>query len=206
MKIKIVFLLTVLSNFLQAQTTDDTLVYKLVKDSLPSGYTALLTKQGVVISKTDSVFTVANFNNTDEMVSGDVPQNGAVKMKYILTINAYAKWTDKQIKSALKVNEQTLSKIYEKYKIAEIKDSMDVYFPKNEDEQARLLLYYDDCEHLQPSLIKIPNFASGKYSFAIVSAIANSGRVIIPYKVSSETSQLENKLRDILRRHFSKTM
>jgi hypothetical protein len=173
---------------------------KMISDSLPGGWKAILEKGTITVVKLDSVWFYNGINAPVEMTPSDHPPFASNKGQYRMEIKVLPGWSNRQMRSAVKKNTEILNRIYEKYRMSEITNKNGDYAPKNDDEQQRVEAYYKECEQVQPQLAVIPTINLDKNSFVIRSSISDTGMSIWPDKISGEIFNTEAKIYSILRK------
>jgi hypothetical protein len=196
---KILFLLLCLPPALFAQKTDS-LICKMINDSLPKGWKASYEKGVVTVVKMDSIWFYNGINAPVERTPSEHPPFGANKSMYRMEIKVLPGWSNKQMRSAVKKNAELMNKIYEKYKMSEITNKNGDYAPKNEDEEKRVEGYFKECEKTQSQLTVIPAITQEKNSYIVHSSISETSMSIWPDKSSGEIFNTEAKIYSILRK------
>jgi len=196
---KVLIYLFLAAPFLGAAQKTDSLICKMIKDSVPNNWSVKLEKGLITIMKKDSVWFYNGINAPLELKPSTNPPFGANKGIYQMEIKVQASWSQKQMRSAVKNNSALMNKVYEKYKMSEIDNKNGDYAPKNEDEQKRVESYYKDCELLQAQLITMPTINADKNSYMVHSSISG-GFSIWPSKSSGEIYNTEAKIYSILRK------
>ena len=178
---------------------NDSLIYKMIKDSIPQDWNASLNKGMITIVKKDSVWFYNGINAPLELKPSEKPPFASNKSIYQMEITMQPAWSQKQMRSAVKNNSNLMNKVYEKYKMSEIDNKNGDYVAKNDEEQKRVEAYYKECEVLQSQLITIPTINAQKNSYLVHSSISG-GMSIWPSKVSGEIFNTEAKIYSILRK------
>lgn len=186
------------NGFLFAQK-NDSLLCKMIADSVPVGWSAKLEKGTIIVAKKDSVWFYNGINAPLELKPSEKPPFAATKGVYQMEIKIQNAWTQKVMRSAVKNNSALMNKVYEKYKMAEINNKNGDFAPKNEDEQRRVEAYYKECETLQSQLVTIPTINGEKNSYIVHSSISG-GSSVWPSKSSGEIYNTEAKIYSILRK------
>ena len=177
----------------------DSLICKMIADSLPQGWWAKVEKGSIWVGKTDSIWFYNGINAPLEIKPSEKPPFGANKTVYRMEIKVLPGWSQKQMKSAVKNNAAIMNKIYEKYKMSEIPNKNGDFAPRNEDEQKRVDAYYKESEKAQTELVTIPTICNEKNSFIVQSGIS-TGLSIWPHKAQGEIYNTEMKVYSVLRK------
>jgi hypothetical protein len=197
---KIMYLLLFALPVVSLAQKSDSLICKMISDSLPAGWSATYKNGLVTVMKQDSVWFYNGINAPVELTPRDHAPFGAHRGVYKMEIRVLPGWSGKQLRSAVKKNAEIMNKIYEKYRMGEIANKNGDYAPKNEDEQKRVDAYYKESEAAQSGLTVIPTINQEKNSFVVHSSISSTGLSIWPEKSSGEIFNTESKIYSILRR------
>ena len=120
----------------------DSLICKMIRDSVPSGWTVTLQKGVIIVLKKDSVWFYNGINAPLELKPSEKPPFASNKSIYQMEITVQPAWSQKQMRSAVKNNSNLMNKVYEKYKMGEIDNKNGDYAAKNDEEQKRVDAYY----------------------------------------------------------------
>jgi hypothetical protein len=196
---KIIFILLVLPLLAGAQKTDS-LICKMIRDSLPKNWVAKYDKGIVTVWKKDSVWFYNGMNAPLELTPSDHPPFGAIKGIYKMEITVQPGWSMKQMRSAIRNNSNVMNKIYEKYRMGEIANKNGDYAPANDDEMKRVEAYYKECEQAQSQLKVIPTINTDKNSYVIHTSISDPGFLVWPDVAGGEINSTQAMIYSILRK------
>ena len=172
-------------------------LYARIASILPLGWAILEDGNRITATLKEPVWSYNAMNAPPVMDMCEHSPSPDKKTQYRIVVEYTGRWSEHRLDKAKWNNDDMRNeeiRLYEKYRLKDIRNKNGDYVPANDDERRRLKGYAGELKAVKDHIIRLPDINTAMYSIFISDNTSGPGFIVCPHDAAQEGLWLRRKI------------